>query len=48
MMDHKIVVRELNVQVHVHVNTAETDWNSCHKQNKLQMCSILKKGKVSK
>lgn len=48
MMDHEIVVRELYVQVHAHVNTAETDWNSCHKQNKLLLCSILKKGKVSK
>lgn len=39
MMDHK-VVREINVQAHAHINTTETYWNSCSKQNKLPLCSM--------
>lgn len=38
MMDHEVVVRG-NIQV----NTAEADCKTCSNQNKLLLCSILKK-----
>lgn len=43
MTDHKVVVSKINAQVYAYDDTAETDWNSCRKQNKLVLSAKKKK-----